>query len=97
MKSKSGFSNKTNTRRVNAGYNFECDNGGAEMINKSNWTNGNWSIYWYDEDKVKIEGPYQQSCYICGGDFENMLSALCAGFSEGKAMWEKMKETEVQK
>ena len=42
------------------------------------WTNGSWTIKWIDEDYLLIKGPYNQQCKICGGDFESMLSAMCA-------------------
>jgi len=42
------------------------------------WTNGPWTISWKDLETVEIRGPHNQKCHICGGDFEGVLSALCA-------------------
>jgi hypothetical protein len=48
------------------------------------WTNGSWTIHWINEDEIEINGPYNQHCIMCGGDFESMLSALCAAWGDGK-------------
>ena len=54
------------------------------MHTQSKWTNGSWTISWRDGEQVLITGPYLQIAHIDGGDFENILSALCAAFNEGK-------------
>jgi len=51
---------------------------------ESLWTNGEYTIGWRDEDTVEITGPYSQRCLIHGGDFEYVLSSLCAAFEMGK-------------
>lgn len=48
------------------------------------WTNDSWRIEWADEDTIRIKGPYNQVALIIGGDFESMLSALCAAYNEGR-------------
>jgi len=42
-----------------------------------------WTISWLDEDYLEISGPNDQHCIMCAGDFESMLSALCASYNEG--------------
>jgi len=62
-----------------------CDCGAKIFISKHivptytklKWTNETWTIDWLDQDMVRIVGPHRQECYIAGGDFESMLSALC--------------------
>ena len=49
----------------------------------SSWTNDSWTVSWKDQDVIEIKGPYNQICYMDGGDFENVLSALCAAFMKG--------------
>ncbi len=51
---------------------------------ESKLTLDEWEISWADVDYVEIQGPHNQMCMICGGDFESMLSALCAAFNEGR-------------
>ena len=45
---------------------------------KSKWTNGFASIGWLNDDEVIITSPYGGTCKIDGGDFESILTALCA-------------------
>lgn len=49
----------------------------------SKWTNGAWTIEWIDYDYILITGPHRQKAKLCGGDFEGVLSALCASFNIG--------------
>jgi hypothetical protein len=51
---------------------------------ESKFTLDQWEISWADVDYVEINGPHNQRCLICGGDFESMLSALCGAFNEGR-------------
>lgn len=53
-------------------------------MNNNCWTNGSWSIFWMSDDEIKIVGPDWQEAYIDGGDFESILSALCAAYAKGK-------------
>lgn len=49
------------------------------------WTNGSWTLRWLTEDEIEIIGPYTgQRAVLCGGDFEGILSALCAASSNAK-------------
>ena len=45
---------------------------------ETTWTNGNYTLRWINVDEVEITGPYHQRAVLCGGDFESVLSALCA-------------------
>ena len=48
------------------------------------WTNEIWTIESTpDTDYVEIIGPHQY-CKMAGGDFESILSALCAAFDSGR-------------
>ena len=53
-------------------------------MNNSVWTNGSWTIEWENEDELKITGPYNHECILCGGDFESVLSGIAAAYSTGK-------------
>ena len=50
----------------------------------SSWSNGPWLIFWYNKDELFIEGPNNQECIMDGGDFESILSGLCAAYKKGK-------------
>ena len=56
--------------------------GEGREVNK--WSNGVWTIEQLDDDTVRITGPYNQVCLIHGGDFESVLSGLCAAYHNGK-------------
>jgi len=49
-----------------------------ELSSSGVWSNGDWTISWLDIDTVHIQGPYGQETTIHGGDFENLLSAMCS-------------------
>ena len=66
-------------------HDFARDKGEDEMgYMLTRWTNDSWDIQWADIDEVEIIGPNGQTCRIDGGDFENILSALCAAYVKGK-------------
>jgi len=46
--------------------------------NESKLVMDSWEISWLDLDYIYIKGRFSQECKIAGGDFESMLSALCA-------------------
>lgn len=53
-------------------------------MNNNCWTNDLWSILWINDDEIKIVGPNWQEAYIDGGDFESILSGLCAAYARGR-------------
>lgn len=55
-------------------------------MNKSIWTNGDWTIKWIDEDRIIITGKYGANCVMDGGDFDCILSALCAASQSGSVI-----------
>ncbi len=42
-----------------------------------------WEIILFDIDSVLIKGNHNQSCMMHGGDFESVLSGLCAAYQHG--------------
>ncbi len=52
-------------------------------MKSTKWTNESWTIKWKDEDHIEITGPHKQKCIMSCGDFESMLSAISAAYSEG--------------
>lgn len=51
---------------------------------KSKWTSDSFTVSWEDFDRVKITGPFEQTALIDGGDFESILSGICAAYNEGR-------------
>lgn len=41
---------------------------------------GTYTIEPSGKDYIKISGQYKQMCMISGGDFESVLSAMCAAY-----------------
>lgn len=56
-----------------------------KVLNIGEWTNGTWVIKWIDSDTIKIFNSKiaNEYCLMHGGDFESVISGLCAAYSRG--------------
>ena len=56
-----------------------------KTLKPGEWTNGTWVIGWVDFDTIKISNSRlaNEYCLMHGGDFESVLSGLCAAYSRG--------------
>ena len=62
----------------------KCANYSLFKMITSKWTNESWTVSWFDQDQVLIQGPNGKECYIDGGDFEWALAALVAAYRKGQ-------------